>query len=83
MHPNPEQAQTQFSGIVQVVNARGLKLGGRWFDYARSSAGPHVSSLERRVLILTAQDDPLVPVASVARWPRLARRCASAPGRLH
>jgi predicted alpha/beta-fold hydrolase len=37
--------------------------------YARSSAGPYVSSLERRVLILTAQDDPLVPAASVARWP--------------
>jgi predicted alpha/beta-fold hydrolase len=37
--------------------------------YARSSAGPYVSSLDRRVLILTAQDDPLVPAASVARWP--------------
>ena len=37
--------------------------------YARSSAGPYVSSLDRRALILTAQDDPLVPASSVSRWP--------------
>jgi len=37
--------------------------------YARSSAGPYVSSLDRRVLILSAQDDPLVPADSVAKWP--------------
>ena len=37
--------------------------------YARSSAGPYVPKLDRRVLILSAQDDPLVPAASVARWP--------------
>jgi uncharacterized protein len=37
--------------------------------YARSSAGPYVSSLDRRVLILSAQDDPLVPAPSVTRWP--------------
>lgn len=36
--------------------------------YARSSAGPYVQGLVRRVLILTAQDDPLVPAESVARW---------------
>jgi uncharacterized protein len=37
--------------------------------YSRSSAGPWVAQLERRVLILAAQDDPLVPAESVARWP--------------
>jgi len=37
--------------------------------YARSSAGPYVSGLDRRVLILSAQDDPLVPAPSVSRWP--------------
>jgi len=37
--------------------------------YARSSAGPYVSSLDRRVLILSAKDDPLVPASSVSRWP--------------
>jgi len=37
--------------------------------YTRSSAGPYVSALEQRVLILSAQDDPLVPAESVARWP--------------
>jgi predicted alpha/beta-fold hydrolase len=28
-----------------------------------------VQGLDRRVLILTAKDDPLVPAESVARWP--------------
>lgn len=37
--------------------------------YARSSAGPYVSDLERPVLILSAKDDPLVPAESVSRWP--------------
>jgi len=36
--------------------------------YARSSSGPYVETITRRVLILAAQDDPLVPGASVARW---------------
>jgi predicted alpha/beta-fold hydrolase len=37
--------------------------------YARSSAGPHVASIRRPTLILAAQDDPMVPGPSVARWP--------------
>jgi hypothetical protein len=37
--------------------------------YERSSAGPWLRSIVRRVLILAAADDPLVPAESVARWP--------------
>jgi uncharacterized protein len=37
--------------------------------YRLSSAGPHLAALDRPALILAAQDDPLVPADSVARWP--------------
>jgi hypothetical protein len=37
--------------------------------YRLSSAGPHLAALDRPALILAAQDDPLVPAESVARWP--------------
>ena len=34
-----------------------------------SSAGPWLHAIERPTLILTAADDPLVPVESVLRFP--------------
>jgi predicted alpha/beta-fold hydrolase len=37
--------------------------------YERSSAGPWLSSIDRRALVLTAADDPMIPAESVARWP--------------
>lgn len=37
--------------------------------YARSSSGPHLAAIRRPALILAAEDDPLVPGASIARWP--------------
>jgi uncharacterized protein len=37
--------------------------------YARSSAGPHLASIRRPTLVLAAEDDPMVPGPSVARWP--------------
>jgi predicted alpha/beta-fold hydrolase len=37
--------------------------------YAASSAGPLLSALTRPALILAAEDDPMVPGESVARWP--------------
>jgi predicted alpha/beta-fold hydrolase len=37
--------------------------------YERSSAGPWLAAIDRPTLILTAQDDPMIPVASVERWP--------------
>jgi predicted alpha/beta-fold hydrolase len=36
--------------------------------YARSSAGPHLASIDRPALVLAAGDDPMIPVDSVARW---------------
>jgi predicted alpha/beta-fold hydrolase len=37
--------------------------------YAASSAGPLLGALTRPALILAAEDDPMVPGESVARWP--------------
>jgi len=37
--------------------------------YERSSAGPWLTSIDRPTLVLAAADDPMIPVASVARWP--------------
>jgi predicted alpha/beta-fold hydrolase len=37
--------------------------------YEQSSAGPWLASIDRPTLVLAAADDPLIPVASVARWP--------------
>jgi predicted alpha/beta-fold hydrolase len=41
--------------------------------YARSSAGPWLASIDRDALVLAADDDPMIPVSSVARWPLSSR----------
>jgi predicted alpha/beta-fold hydrolase len=38
--------------------------------YARSSAGPHLAAITHPTLLLVSADDPMIPVDSVARWPR-------------
>lgn len=43
--------------------------------YARSSAGPLLASVRRPLLLLAADDDPMIPLASVIRWPLPADRC--------
>ena len=40
--------------------------------YERSSAGPWLAAIDRPALLLAAQDDPMIPTASVTRWPLLA-----------
>jgi predicted alpha/beta-fold hydrolase len=37
--------------------------------YARSSAGPWLARVEPPLLVLAAADDPMIPIASVTRWP--------------
>ena len=37
--------------------------------YERSSAGPWLARIDRPTLVLAAQDDPMIPAASVTRWP--------------
>jgi hypothetical protein len=37
--------------------------------YERSSAGPWLTAIDRPTLVLAAADDPMIPAASVARWP--------------
>jgi len=38
--------------------------------YARASAGPHLATIDRPALVLAAEDDPMIPVDTVVRWPR-------------
>jgi predicted alpha/beta-fold hydrolase len=37
--------------------------------YERSSAGPWLAAIDRPALVLAAEDDPMIPPASVVRWP--------------
>lgn len=37
--------------------------------YEKSSAGPHLSLIEKPTLILAAEDDPMIPGESVTKWP--------------
>ena len=37
--------------------------------YAQSSAGPWLAAVDRPTLVLAAADDPMIPAASVERWP--------------
>jgi predicted alpha/beta-fold hydrolase len=37
--------------------------------YAHSSAGPLLAKADRPLLLLAAEDDPLIPAAAVSRWP--------------
>ena len=37
--------------------------------YARSSAGPWLETIDRPALLLAAEDDPMIPAASITRWP--------------
>lgn len=36
--------------------------------YARSSAGPHLTAIQRPTLIVAAEDDPMIPGDSVSSW---------------
>jgi predicted alpha/beta-fold hydrolase len=36
--------------------------------YARSSAGPHLATIALPTLVLSAADDPMIPIGSVERW---------------
>jgi hypothetical protein len=37
--------------------------------YAQASAGPWLAAIDRPTLVLAAQDDPMIPAASIERWP--------------
>ncbi len=41
--------------------------------YERSSAGPWLASIDRRALLLAAQDDPMIPHAAITHWPVSAK----------
>lgn len=73
-HPNlfPEGLDAGARTIREYDDKVTAPLGGyRGVDdyYTRSSAGPHLASVDRRSLVLTAADDPLIPLSSVEKWP--------------
>jgi predicted alpha/beta-fold hydrolase len=37
--------------------------------YAKASSGPHLTTLDRDVLILASSDDPFIPRESIVGWP--------------
>jgi uncharacterized protein len=45
--------------------------------YEGSSAGPHLTAIDRATLILAAFDDPLIPGASIERWGLPASGCVT------
>jgi predicted alpha/beta-fold hydrolase len=45
----------------------GYRGAGDYYD--RASAGPHLASIALPTLVLSAADDPMIPVASVGHWP--------------
>jgi hypothetical protein len=51
------------------ITARYAGYRGARDYYQQSSAGPHLTDIDRPVLILSACDDPLIPSQSITRWP--------------
>lgn len=77
------ERQAARPGLYEAGRERGLKTVREYDEvitahyggyrdatdyYTRSSAGPHLASIERPTLVLAAQDDPMVPAESVTRW---------------
>jgi predicted alpha/beta-fold hydrolase len=69
--------------LFAAGRAQGLRTLREWDDritapfggyesaahyYGQSSAGPWLAAIDRPTLMLAASDDPMIPVASVARW---------------
>lgn len=73
-HPNLYEAgRERQARTVREFDERITAPYGGYRDaedyYARSSAGPWLAEVDRSVLILAAQDDPMVPEWSVRRFP--------------
>ncbi len=54
----------------ELITARYGGYRGARDYYEQSSAGPLLTDIDRPVLILSAQDDPLIPSRSITRWRR-------------
>ncbi|MET0557023.1 MAG: alpha/beta fold hydrolase [Vicinamibacteria bacterium] len=67
--PGGERGLTTIRAYDEAITAPYNGFADAADYYAQSSAGPHVASIRRPTLILAAEDDPMVPSASVARWP--------------
>jgi predicted alpha/beta-fold hydrolase len=70
--PGRERATGTIREYDDEITARYGGYAGAADYYARSSAGQWLVSVDRPLLVLAADDDPLIPVESVARWPLAA-----------
>jgi predicted alpha/beta-fold hydrolase len=64
-----EEAVRSVREFDHVITAHYFGFGGADDYYTRSSAGPWVAQIDRPTLMLAAKDDPMIPIATVARWP--------------
>jgi predicted alpha/beta-fold hydrolase len=63
--PGRERRARTVREYDEVITAHYGGFSGADEYYARSSAGPYLTSIRTRTLILAAKDDPMVPVASL------------------
>lgn len=64
-----ERATRTIREFDHAVTARYGGFTGADDYYARSSSGPWLTRIDRPTLILATADDPMIPPATVARWP--------------
>ena len=75
--PGREQGLSTVRQFDEVITAPSGGYRDAADYYERSSAGPRLLDIDRPAFVLAAQDDPMVPGHSVARWP------LPASGRIH
>ena len=67
--PGRERGARTIRGFDHAITAHYGGFRGADDYYARSSAGPWLTQVDRPTLILAAADDPMIPADAIARWP--------------
>jgi predicted alpha/beta-fold hydrolase len=69
--PNLERGRRSIRDYDDVIIAPYGGYEGAADYYARASAGPKLRLIDRATLVLAASDDPMIPIESITRWPRV------------
>jgi predicted alpha/beta-fold hydrolase len=67
--PGREQGLRTVREYDEAITAPHGGFGSADEYYAKSSAGPWLTAVERPALVVAAEDDPMIPGTSVSRWP--------------